>query len=70
MRTSRGVRVSVVGVVEFGLSMRKVRRELSISVVWRRVSSLKMKIADRYEGAPEGLLLAATVVSSRMSGWM
>jgi hypothetical protein len=66
MRTSRMVRLSVVELV----LLRRMRRELSISVVWRSVFSLKAKIAERGEGALRQVLLEAVSVSSLPSRWI
>jgi hypothetical protein len=62
--------VVVVGedVVELRL-LRTVRRELSISVTWRSVSSRKVKIAAQVEGLFGLPLLETVVVSSRLLGW-
>ena len=72
MRTSRGVRLSVVvvvggEVVELRL-LWTVRRELSISVAWRSVSSRKVKTAAQVEGLFGLPLLETVFVSSRLLG--
>jgi len=68
MRTSRGLRLSVVVVAELRLLTRRMRRELSISVVWRRISNLKTKIAERLEVAFRLLLSEAVTVPSPLTG--
>lgn len=68
MRTSRGLRLSVVVVAELRLLTRRMRRELSISVVWRRISNLKTKIAERHEVAFRLLLSEAVTVPSPLTG--
>ena len=66
MRTSRSDRVSVVEVVE----LRKMRRELSISVVWMRRSSRKKRIAERAEGISGLLFLETAMLSSLFLLWV
>ena len=72
MRTSRGVRLSVVvvvggEVVELRL-LWTVRLELSISVAWRSVSSRKVKTAEQVEGLFGLTLLETVFVSYRLLG--
>lgn len=66
MRTSRSDRVSVVEFVE----LRKMRRELSISVVWMRRSRRKKRIAERAEGMSRLLVLQTAMLSSIFSLWV
>jgi len=69
MRTSRVESLSVGAV---GLGLRVMRRELSISVVLRGMSSRKLKIADQFGGSWKllSLILEASVnVVSPWSWW-
>ena len=70
MRTSRGERLSVVGEVVKLRLLRRVRRELSISVVWMRRSRRKKRIAERAEGISRLLVLQTAMLSSIFSLWV